>query len=234
MKRTIVGVMLFLMTASLWAGTLTDNFDDGNMDEWTLLKPFGQKSTWKMENGELVLEAVDSPIAFFIGETTWKNYTVRVKTKMVKHQYDVVWAEAVNLMVRNNSLNLYIFAVGTTGNDVPISKEKRVFASYTRGGAALFHNEFEPFEWQLDTWYDLRLTAEGDEFKFYVNDTLVLEYTDDTYPTGRVGVGACCVRTTIVHFDDFSVASDDIPDTVTAVAPKAKLTTTWGRIKNSR
>jgi len=237
-NHTIVALTLFLLAGSTWAGTFSDNFNDGNMDGWTLFRPpFGPpNSTWKIENGELVLEAVDTPIVFLIGESTWKNYTVRVKAKMVKHQYDVDWAEGILLPIRfNPQLNLYLFGVGTTGSDVPISKDKRVFAGYGQdGSAALLHNEFEPFEWQLDTWYDLRLTAEGDEFKLYVNNTLVLDYTDNTHPTGSVGIGACCIRGTTVHYDDFSVTGDDVPGTVAAVDPRAKLATTWGAIKRSR
>jgi len=236
-NHTIVALTLFLLAGSTWAGTFSDNFNDGNMDGWTLFKPpFGPpNSTWKIENGELVLEAVDTPIIFFIGESTWKNYTVRVKAKMVKHQYDVVWAEGILLPVRFNSPpNLYLFGVGTTGNVVPIGEEKRAYATFGREGSAAFHHfEFEPFEWQLDTWYDLRITAKEDFFQFYINGALVLEYTDATHPTGGVGISVCCMRGTTVHYDDFSLTGDDVPDTVTAVDPQAKLATTWGKLKTA-
>ena len=53
MRLTIIGLLLLLTTALVWAGTLTDNFDDGNMDEWILEKE-QQASTWKIENGELI------------------------------------------------------------------------------------------------------------------------------------------------------------------------------------
>ncbi len=236
----MVGLILFLTTASVWAGTFSDNFNDGNMDGWTPFTFFpGQvaKSTWRIENGELIFEAIDTPIGFFIGESTWKNYTMRVKAKMVKHQYDVVWAEGLFSFIRinpNSPFNLYIFGIGTTGNARPISEEKRAYATFGQEGSAAFHHfEFEPFEWQLDTWYDLRITAKEDFFQFYINGALVLEYTDATHPTGGVGISVCCMRGTTVHYDDFSLTGDDVPDTVTAVDPQAKLATTWGKLKTA-
>ncbi|MCH8294844.1 hypothetical protein IH992_27485 [Candidatus Poribacteria bacterium] len=102
MKYTVVGLTLFLLVISSWAGEFRDNFDDGNMDGWTLFRPFGQGSTWKIENGELILEAINSPIGFVIGETTWKNYTVRAKTKIVKHQPAKM--EQAQLVVRQDVL----------------------------------------------------------------------------------------------------------------------------------
>ena len=102
MKCSIIGLTLFLLAGSTWAGTFSDNFDDGNMDEWTLFRPFGQGSAWKIENGEIILQAIDGPIGFDIGETTWKNYTVRAKTKIVKHQPAKM--EQAQLVVRQDVL----------------------------------------------------------------------------------------------------------------------------------
>ena len=40
MKYLIIGMTLFLLVVSAWAGTLTDNFDDGNLEGWQLAKLF--------------------------------------------------------------------------------------------------------------------------------------------------------------------------------------------------
>jgi hypothetical protein len=95
------------------------------------------------------------------------------------------------------------------------------------------HFEFKPYEWELDTWYNLRVTAEGEHFKFYVDDELVLEYEDNVHPTGQVGVGVAYTKTT-AHFDDFVVSGDDVPNLNYSVSSKGKLPTMWGKIKNSQ
>ena len=35
MKHVIIFLTLLLLVTSAWSGTLLDNFDDGNMDEWS-------------------------------------------------------------------------------------------------------------------------------------------------------------------------------------------------------
>ena len=58
----------------------------------------------------------------------------------------------------------------------------------------------------------------------------MIHYTDDVYSKGKVGIGAGGQETT-VHFDDFSVTGDDVPDLNLDVAPGAKLANTWGKVK---
>ena len=228
MKYAMVGLMPFLMITSAWAGTLRDSFDYSNMNEWTIGGSPNNK--WRIENGALVLESIDTPpISFTIGETTWNNYTVRVKAKIVKQQPCVDWIEAAALRMRHDLNGRYLFGVGTSG-----LSPKRVFACFIQAdNPTAQHFVFNPFEWQLDTWYDLRVTAEEDKFQFYVDDALVLEYMDATYPTGGVGVAVCCIKTT-VYFDDFSVTGDDVPNRDLVVSPKTKLATTWAKIKQVR
>ena len=84
------------------------------------------------------------------------------------------------------------------------------------------------------------LTVDGDEFQFYIDDELVLEYQDSTFDTGKVGIGGS-FNSTIIHFDDVVITGDDVPDMDMnlfvedmdfSVEPKAKYTTTWAAIKH--
>jgi len=163
----------------VWAGTLRDDFDDGNMDEWDLSRAF---DSWKVENGELVITPRGVPVEFFIGETTWDDYTVRVKTKIVKSTGVM---EGFGIMVRKPPLPLHYYGF-------------------------------------------LLGTAKGERFLFYVDDQLVIDYTDDVHSKGKVGIGAGVSGTT-AHFDDFSVTSDGIQSS--SVSPKAKLVATWSQVK---
>jgi hypothetical protein len=67
-----------------------------------------------------------------------------------------------------------------------------------------------------------------------MNDELVIDYTDSTYPVGKVGIASMFSGTT-AHFDDFSVTGDDVPDGFVApVEANGKLATSWGKIKIRR
>ncbi len=225
-KSVVMGVALLLLTTSVWAGTLRDDFDDGDMDEWDLTEASG---IWEIKDGELVMTPRSSPFPFSIGETTWENYTVRVKTRIVKHQ-STGNLESPYVVVRKQDPrespgHTYVFGFGDRGGG------KIAYAFYAVGGRQPpMRFVSDPFEWELGTWYDLKVTAEGDQFWFYVDNRLVIHYTDDTYPRGKVGIGASYQKTT-VHFDDFSVTGDDVPDLDLDVSPEEKLATTWGKVK---
>jgi hypothetical protein len=107
---------------------------------------------------------------------------------------------------------------------------KRVVAFRTQWGNI---NNFKSkaFSWDMDTWYHLKVTADGDTFQFYVDDELALEYEDSTRTTGEIGFGGAFNSTTI-HFDDVVITGDDVPDMNLSVESKAKYTTTWAAIKH--
>jgi 3-keto-disaccharide hydrolase len=54
-------------------------------------------------------------------------------------------------------------------------------------------------------WQDLRLEVEGNRFRGYLNDQLVVEATDDAYPAG--GVGLWTKADSVTCFDDFRVTA---------------------------
>jgi len=214
------------------AGTLMENFDDGNLDEWDIAKSPG--TSWRIENGELIVQTVNSYIPFLIGEETWTDYTVGVRAKIMEFQPTNGHIEDAILRVRSR-LNLsgdllisqsgYAFGFATVKNNL-----KQAIAFTIQGNQNLVE---KPFEWELDTWYDLKVTAEGDRFQFYVNDELVLDYVDGTHPTGKAGFGVAFTKTT-VHFDNFFVTGDEVSGPNFSVFLQAKLTTTWGSMKSHR
>ena len=133
--------------------------------------------------------------------------------------------EGLQVLVRREfQLCTYGFGFGNRGGG------KIVYAFYSLGDLTPMRFVSDPFQWELGKWYDLKLTAEGDQFWFYVDNQLVIHYTDDTYPKGKVGLSASFNGTT-VHFDDFSVTGDDVPDLDLSVSPEEKLATTWGQVK---
>ena len=128
-----------------------------------------------------------------------------------------IFLEGASILVRRQSpLHVYAFSIGT----VEANKTARAF--YVQGNINAKHLVFVPFDWELDTWYNLRLTAEKDRFRFYIDDELVIDYTDSVYPAGKVGIASALIGITS-HFDNFSVTGDDIAELNIPVLPKAGL-----------
>jgi hypothetical protein len=229
MKSMVIGLALLLLATSVWAGTLRDDFDDGDMDEWEI-----GSGKWEIKDGELVMTPQGFPVSFFAGKPTWGDYTVRVRAMIKKHQATASgWIEGLFILVREQPLedplaahgNVYLFGLATRG-----LSDKMAYGTYMQDDLTLRHFVSEPFEWELGKWYDLKLTAEGNQFWFYVDNQLLIHYTDDTYPKGMLGIGAS-FNGTIVHYDDFSVTGDDVPDMDFGVSLEGKLATKWGKVK---
>ena len=131
-------------------------------------------------------------------------------------------------------LKCYYFCMGTWQQ-----AGKQACAFYLPGARVVRNFRSKAFIWDIDTWYHLKLTVDGDEFQFYIDDELVLEYQDSTFDTGKVGFGGS-FNSTIIHFDDVVITGDDVPDMDMnlfvedmdfSVEPKTKNTTTWAAIK---
>ena len=104
MKDLIVGLILFLMITSAWAGTLRDNFDDGNFEGWQefTLMP-GRRGNWSVIDGELHVSNGGPTLLLTIGDTTWKNYEIEFDVKPLEKfglgDIDIVARMNVNTMV---------------------------------------------------------------------------------------------------------------------------------------
>ena len=132
----------------------------------------------------------------------------------------------MGLATRGESvISTYVFMLGTW-----LQGGQKAMAFYKQG--VVFPHNFwsRDFAWNINTWYHLKLTADGDRFRFYVDDELALEYQDSTYAAGKVGISGAYTETTI-HFDDVVITGDDVPDINLSAERKGKSTATWGAIK---
>ena len=112
MKHAIIGLMLLLLVTSVWAGTLRDDFEDGDMDEWDLSEV---RPIWEMKDGELVITPQGFPVSFYAGEPTWGDYTVRVRTRIVKCRSNGTFESSVILVRRESLMHTYCFGLGDRG-----------------------------------------------------------------------------------------------------------------------
>jgi len=231
-RGLLISIISFLAVGLATAGTLRDNFDDGDLEGWTpLIWRNGENAVHKVENGEAILKSVGGGSIIILGQTSWKNYTVSVRCKLVKHQPTPGWNEAAGILMRsqpvqNDASDIYAFDLGTVGLN-----QKTIHAFFcSRGGNAMQHLQSKPFEWKLNKWYQLKVEAKEERFKFYLDNKLMIDYKDKTHSTGMIGIGSA-VNTTIAHFDDFVATGDEIPDLNLSVSPRSKLAVTWAEEK---
>lgn len=84
---------------------------------------------------------------------------------------------------------------------------------------------FSPFDVKLGEWYRLKIIAQGDLFRIFVNEKQVLGLKDVRYPDGAIYLSSGFGN--LIRFDDFEVEYD----APAAVQPWRKLATMWSEIK---
>ena len=105
MKWAAIFLATVLISSSLWAGTLTDNFEDGNFDGWRPSRfVFPEHAEWTVEQGELVFTSknfcYEGP-ALGIGDETWSDYEFSAQFSL-KRTFSICsggWMPALGLAI---------------------------------------------------------------------------------------------------------------------------------------
>lgn len=227
---SLVSVMVMLPTISQ-AGTLRDDFNDGNMNGWDTTSAV-TSGTWKVESGEVVINPKNGVVTLLIGEDNWKDYTIRVRAKIVKNHIRASSngiLEGLGIIVRN--FGIYPQAKCYLLSMLNFSDYRGMAAYYTPSGITGIWITDKPFSLELGKWYDIKIVVEGNQFRYSINDETVVEFKHDGVPTGKVGISAFYTETT-AYFDDFYVTGNDIQDTLTSVSSKDRLANAWGKLKS--
>ena len=187
-----------------------------------------EDAEWVVTKGQPIVNESPLNAASFIaiGEVDCESYTVSVKTKIVNHQPVNGWNEAAGIILRYSSpVHFYFFGFGTFDLN-----PKGAYCLYMNGSTAVHHFELKPLEWKLNKWYQLKVEARGNRFKYYVDQKLIIDYKDKTFEKGQIGIYAG-IHSVVVHYDDFMATGDQVPDLNLSVASNSKLATTWGGLK---
>ncbi|MBM3240319.1 DUF1080 domain-containing protein [Candidatus Poribacteria bacterium] len=216
---------LMLALPSL-AGMWRDDFEDGDYDGWW--QSAGTPGKWVVEDGEVSGEVTGNVSGELVtGKPKWRDYTIECKIKflgggmryggMVARYQDTIRSYWFFLLV----------GVGAQGGLSTVGP--------------LEVKQAQQFPVEFGTWYKLKLEVDKNDFKFYVGDKLLIEFNDNTFDSGLVGLFVIDAH---VHFDDVIITGPEIPDGgywdpakhpgEKAVEPKGKLAATWGEIKRSR
>ncbi len=244
MKRSttllLIAVTICIVVPPASAGTWSDGFEDGNLDEWELAFKAGP-TTFRAENGELRMEVHSSSVSMLrvIGSDEWKDYTVRVKVKILE-----IFGGAVDggIFIRLNKprpRNFYYFFIAEEwqGHWYPgVPPEGKGAFAFPQINDQPQKGKVKAFTPELDHWYTLKAIAQDKHTEFYLDDELVGEFGYAALRSGSVGL---VVSNAIAHFDDFVVTGPDIPDggpggISFSVRLKDKLASAWGALKQER
>ena len=216
-----------LIAIPAFAGTWIDNFDDGNLDGWIKSDPWNAGASWNINNGKLIAisemaEGWDAHLYLEIS-TLWKDYEVSVRSKIVKCFSKTLCG--TGLLVRRPSSRQYVqFAV--LSDYVEVGPCLQLYEMNNNGCEE--EEPIKPFNVELEIWYDMKITVKGDEFKCYLNNSLVMSHKFSKFKLGALGLA---INGGEIHFDNFSVTGDEVPDNTKSVESIGKLTTTWAQLK---
>jgi len=226
MKLTIIVSFVFLFVTPVFAGTLRDDFSDGDTEGWMRFTTGGTSlPNWHVENGRLVCRRSNGYGAqLVIGDVSWKDYTIEcdVKlTEMIPSQFAYNMAGVVVYCNNGDRLSGYYFGD---------FQKAMSFWAYEYDHNFLF-NQAQAFPISLRKWYRMKVEAKGKKYSLKIDGKKIHQFTGTRFESGRVGVGLGGAE---AHFDNVIITGNDVPNVGPsgyAVHPKAKLTTTWGRLR---
>ena len=246
MKGLLMALLIAVSPVVVYAGTFSDDFNDGNFHGWQIRKPSRNfPVTVEIKNGYVVMDTMfkKNENRDFLGikraslelragnAESWNAYTLtcRIRISEVENalfSIDVRRSEGrFDLAAQQTMLIDPLFpgiSVITAPPDAKFNPEKiRVEGDIHRGHFRILI--------KLRRWYPIKIVADGDNFAFYFDNNLLTEYEDKTAVPGTVRFYASSGM--LVHLDDVVITGPSVPDLANRVSPKGHLTTIWGKIK---
>ena len=190
----VAAAVLIGVAGTAWGAPLyTDDFEDGNTTGWTRTG-----GSWSVvsDGSNVFRQTSTSADARALAGSTWSDYAVSARVKPLNYN----GANAVGVIARaSSSTNYYGFAV--TGSQARIIKRVNGTVTTIATGTASV---------PVNAWATLRLEAAGTALRGYVNGTQVVQASDGTHASGRLGVLATSAS---ASFDDVTA------DLVTSTPP---------------
>ncbi len=245
MKLIIIGLSIFLLSFSVWAGRFLEKFDRGDLEAWQELiwldSDIGQTS-WEVVEGTLEGATRSALIRLLtMGDERWSNYDFEFDVKpLKKHEQGNITIAA---RVKGNRTVVCIIGDGPqfvkVGEAIPPEPESMATCMggnfHIVQGMRIFAQEPSPLL-KLNKWSNLKVSVHDDTLTFWINGKAVLgpvvmEPKEGTPPLlrGKIGVG---LANYTARFDNLAITGDSVKDNGGfSVSPSAKLATTWASLK---
>ena len=214
----LIGCFFLIIVISFAsAGEQMWSFDTGS-EAWT-----PANGDWHVEDGAYKLDKGGRAEHSLIGDVAWDDYTVEAKVRLD----DGNWAGVV--FRAQSEMEYYVYYLNVPNNKTELWRHKQsAWDSRDKIGELAGTNVTVA----NGEWFDMRVVVEGNSMSLWINGETQGELKDETgagYAAGQIGVWGW---ETAASFDDVKVSGAVIPG-LTPVEPLDKLTTTWGRLKQT-
>jgi hypothetical protein len=203
---TVLGCLALLLTAtpSRAQGTtlFSDTFEDGAADGWTT-----SGGSWSVvtDGTKVYRQTGTSGNARALASTaSWTDQAVEARVKPLAFAGG---SEFVAVLARVQSSTSYYYATLRNANKIEIKK-------LVSGSATLLATV--DFTVNTNTWYTLRLEAQGTTLRAFVNGTLYLTASDSQFASGKIGLATYNAS---ASFDNVAVTALGSTPTATPVTP---------------
>ena len=209
------GMLALAQTAA--AGTQLWDFESGASD-WDT--PNG---TWEVNGGMYQeVSGTDPAMHSVVGDASWTDYVIEATVRVDEGNWAGIAFRA------QSDFEYYVYYMNVPDNKSELWKhndgafDARENLNDIPGTNILIEN---------GVGHAVKVVVAGDTFELWIDGEMQSQDTDASYAAGKAGVWAWA---TMASFDDFSVTGAGIADNGTPVEPQGKLTTAWGRMKDTR
>lgn len=173
---------------------LSDDFNGGNANGWS------DTTNWLVvnDNGNYVYKSAGSKTHknSLRGETSWSDYTVKAKVKLLDN------ATHGGIYARYQDSNNYYLLYFNGHDDLFLNRNNGLGS--TKIGGVLYR-------YQLNNWYELKLTVQSGLIQVYVDDQKLFQVHDyyngaPLLNSGKIGLFA---YNSFVEFDDVEVTEEN-------------------------
>ena len=229
-------ICMLAIAFPVFAGTWNDNFDDGDLDGWSVYNYSGGTSVWEVENGQVRIERshIYASAAILDNSIGWKDYEISFDAMIDKTLNPDVSFVLISARVSENSGNTNHVGPALAYN---WNGSRKIMYGLAKKGAQELNLSFfdeDPYPVELSKWYRIKLSAMGNKYQFFVDDVLQKEFTLSGYESGGVmmGAGGC-----VAYLDNVTITGNDIPNGgsgITSVQSKMTLPIVWGGLKTGQ
>lgn len=222
--RFAVILLYVLITTPILGGTLVDDFSDENYNGWTETWMKQNQTIWKVKSGTLIGENPSNWSAFLIiGDATWKDYEVKCDARLVDIRGIV---PTFGICLRHNKQNGS--ALKTLWFGLSLQPDQFTGIVYLSEAEQSLKAQ-KVMMVELGRWYQLKISAKGENFEGFVDGKKVIDINDNSLPSGVVGLEA---HAGVAEYDNVVITGDNIPDMDLRVQPLEKLANLWGAIRS--
>ena len=191
------------------------------------------RGRWRLENGELIQEAMAPNVRLFFGDAEWTDYTIEVefqKTGGTEEPFN--YDAGVCLAVRATELNNFYWAhLGVSDN-----REHAFEVEHNGGRTPVFPKVAGNV--QRGRWYRLRADVRAELIRVFLDGMLLFDIRDSRHRRGGIGLGNWLTttrwRNLKVSDPQGKIMLDHFPDPAQAIQPAEQSGSTTRDLVNAR